>query len=222
MKASKLIEDIEEKYLDSIDDYFQGIDTAEIDQIQNAFNEMILEYQNNDDVVALVSENGELIKSNDLVVIIMQTSDISNVIFTAYDDKSNMVIFISHIIGYFIILFLLVNTRLKYLVLIGDHINKAGTKKELLHVPVKQKNEITYIAKALNRMSELILLTDEEEKAMILSLSHDLRTPLNNIIGYIQLVEKHKYDDEYELNDYLHHIKVKALYLQEMIEVFLK
>jgi signal transduction histidine kinase len=268
MKASKLIEDIEEKYLDSIDDYFQGIDTAEIDQIQDAFNEMIVEYQNNDDVVvALVSENGELIKSNELVVIIMQTSDMSNVIFTANDDKSNMVyplifdkssmfiiydtavlnkslqrtirlgdyyliiyineqsnlnmvIFISHIIGYFIILFLLVNTRLKYLVLIGDHINKAGTKKELLHVPVKQKNEITYIAKALNRMSEVILLADEEEKAMILSLSHDLRTPLNNIIGYIQLVEEHKYDDEYELNDYLHHIKVKTLYLQEMVEVF--
>jgi signal transduction histidine kinase len=47
-------------------------------------------------------------------------------------------------------------------------------------------------------------------------MSHDLRTPLTSLIGYLELLTMHKYKDEEQLQEYLEHCRDKAFQLKKM------
>lgn len=76
-------------------------------------------------------------------------------------------------------------------------------------VDIKSNNEIGKIATNINKIVEKLKnITIEERKAqqtktdLITNVSHDLRTPLTSIIGYLNLIEEDKYKDEVELRYY--------------------
>lgn len=77
-------------------------------------------------------------------------------------------------------------------------------------VPVKMNNEVSLLAHNVNLLVlELKRSLDEERKAeqtkneLITNVSHDLRTPLTSIIGYLGLIEQDRYRDEVELRHYV-------------------
>lgn len=55
---------------------------------------------------------------------------------------------------------------------------------------------------------------------LITNVSHDLKTPLTSIIGYIDLLKKE--DMSPEAQDYVNVISQKSEHLKEMIQDFLK
>ncbi|MBD2846779.1 HAMP domain-containing histidine kinase [Paenibacillus sp. IB182496] len=76
--------------------------------------------------------------------------------------------------------------------------------------PVRQRNEIGDLASSTNRLVEQLKTSmDEERRAeqtkneLITNVSHDLRTPLTSIIGYLGLIEQDRYRDEVELRHYV-------------------
>ncbi|XEC97212.1 sensor histidine kinase [Paenibacillus tarimensis] len=76
-------------------------------------------------------------------------------------------------------------------------------------VPVKQRNELGDLAIFTNRFVEQLKKSlDDERRAeqtkneLITNVSHDLRTPLTSIIGYLGLIEQDRYRDEVELRHY--------------------
>lgn len=58
---------------------------------------------------------------------------------------------------------------------------------------------------------------DKNFKKMVANLSHDLRTPLTVIIGYLQLIRLEKNVNE-PVNSYIEHIEKKADYLKKLVD----
>ncbi|BBI33100.1 sensor histidine kinase [Cohnella abietis] len=92
-------------------------------------------------------------------------------------------------------------------------------------VPVKQNNEVTMLAENMNLLVvELKRSLDEERNAeqtkneLITNVSHDLRTPLTSIIGYLGLIEQDRYRDEVELRHYVQIAYAKAERLNVLIQ----
>jgi len=92
-------------------------------------------------------------------------------------------------------------------------------------VPVRQNNEVTMLAENMNLLvAELKRSLDEERKAeqtkneLITNVSHDLRTPLTSILGYLGLIEQDRYRDEVELRHYVQVAYAKAERLNVLIQ----
>lgn len=90
-------------------------------------------------------------------------------------------------------------------------------------------NEFTLEIKGLSQnindlVKDLKNITFEEKKAqktkndLITNVSHDLRTPLTSIIGYLNLIEEDKYKDEVELRYYTNSAYKKAKKLKLLID----
>lgn len=89
-------------------------------------------------------------------------------------------------------------------------------------IEVRSKGDIGKLAYNINSISkQLKERTVEERKAqktkndLITNVSHDLRTPLTSIIGYLEIIESDKYKDEVELRYYtdIAYQKAKSLNL---------
>ncbi len=75
----------------------------------------------------------------------------------------------------------------------------------------KSRDELGSLAKNINRMTEELQRTIEEERRaektkseLITNVSHDLRTPLTLIMGYLRLLKDKNFEDERQAEHYLH------------------
>ncbi|GBF76541.1 two-component sensor histidine kinase [Paenibacillus sp. 598K] len=92
-------------------------------------------------------------------------------------------------------------------------------------VPVKNNSEVAEIAVSVNRLVERLLSSMEEERRaeqakneLITNVSHDLRTPLTSVIGYLGLIEQDRYRDEVELRYYVQIAYAKSQRLNVLIQ----
>lgn len=72
------------------------------------------------------------------------------------------------------------------------------------------KKQLDYFIKEEKRASNL-------KNDLITNVSHDLRTPLTSMIGYLQLIEKNNYKDEVELMYYVDIAYEKSIRLNRMV-----
>ena len=91
-------------------------------------------------------------------------------------------------------------------------------------IEVKSKGDIKNLVENINNISkQLKEITVEERKAqatksdLITNVSHDLRTPLTSIIGYLEIIDNDKYKDEVRLRYYANIAFEKAKGLNVLI-----
>lgn len=91
-------------------------------------------------------------------------------------------------------------------------------------IRVKSDDEFGLMADHINRMAKQLKLSMEEERMavqakneLISNVSHDLRTPLTSIIGYLRLVNEDRYKDEVELRYYTEIAFEKSLRLGRLV-----
>lgn len=91
-------------------------------------------------------------------------------------------------------------------------------------VPVKQPKDFGILAGDINSLiTELRRSLDDERRAeqtkneLITNVSHDLRTPLTSILGYLGLIDEDRYRDEVELRQYVVIANEKAKRLHVLI-----
>ena len=91
-------------------------------------------------------------------------------------------------------------------------------------IEVKSKGDIKNLVENINNISkQLKERTIEERKAqqtkndLITNVSHDLRTPLTSIIGYLEIIDNDKYKDEVRLRYYVSIAFEKAKALNVLI-----
>ncbi len=92
-------------------------------------------------------------------------------------------------------------------------------------IPEIPGNQLGEVALSLNRMSmQLKHSIEEERKAektkndLITGVSHDLRTPLTSILGFLEVIENDRYQDEVEMRYYVNIAYEKALTLRRLID----
>ncbi|MDZ5254406.1 HAMP domain-containing sensor histidine kinase [Clostridium sp. LIBA-8841] len=129
------------------------------------------------------------------------------------------------VIIFFMIFLTVINKRIKYLEYITRSLSEIKNEKYLKKLDVIGKDEISELAKGINIMSERLKENYEKEKKneeakneLIVAVSHDLKTPLTSIIGYLDLLNDNKYDYSEEQKAYLDIAYKKSLDLKKLTE----
>ncbi|WP_243176791.1 sensor histidine kinase [Clostridium gasigenes] len=117
------------------------------------------------------------------------------------------------------------NRKIKYLDDIVKGVNIVSCGDLAYRVEEKGKDEITSLAVNINTMTEEIERRIQSERAaektkgeLITNVSHDLRTPLTSVMGYIGLIKDGKYENETMMKEYLDIAFSKSNQLKELIE----
>lgn len=91
-------------------------------------------------------------------------------------------------------------------------------------IATKSDDELSQLAMGINRIvdrlqrSQLDELKAEQTKSeLITNVSHDLRTPLTSILGYLRLIGEDRYKDELELRYYTDIAYAKSRRLERMV-----
>ncbi|WP_164971369.1 sensor histidine kinase [Clostridium tetani] len=135
-----------------------------------------------------------------------------------------IIIFLIIITSIFATLYALLHKKIRNINNQLNTINKSKTNSKML---ISSSNkEIKNLTLEINKTLEEKLKTEAKHKKMdleirqaIANISHDLRTPLTSIIGYIQLMEDDSLSEN-ERNQYINIIKKRAKSLQVLISSF--
>jgi len=92
-------------------------------------------------------------------------------------------------------------------------------------VPLHREDELGQVARNINAMAEQLAGLIEKERRvekskmeLITGVSHDLRTPLTSIIGYLELLKSKSYLDEEERDRFIANTYSKTLHLKELVD----
>lgn len=90
-------------------------------------------------------------------------------------------------------------------------------------ITVKGDDELSSLAESLNemRLSFMDQLIDEEQaqkanKELVTAMSHDLRTPLTALVGYLDIIHFGKFKTHEDLMKYIHNSRDKAYQIKEL------
>lgn len=117
------------------------------------------------------------------------------------------------------------NKITNYIEEISQNVNRVANGELEINIPVKAKNELGILASDINKMAYSIkeLMNKErqwekQKNNLITNLSHDLRTPLTSILGFLELIANKKYKNDDELNHYCEVSLSKAKELKSSVD----
>ncbi|WP_336790288.1 HAMP domain-containing sensor histidine kinase [Paenibacillus sp. MMO-177] len=127
---------------------------------------------------------------------------------------------------FFLIAFYFFTRRIiNYMSLLAEGLGIISEGNLNYRIPVSRKDELGNLAKNMNEMAEQLGNQKEKEKAneeskmnLITGVSHDLRTPLTSMIGYLDLLRTHSFQNESEYNRFLNNAYKKAEQLKKLID----
>ncbi|MGE6376650.1 histidine kinase dimerization/phospho-acceptor domain-containing protein [Peribacillus muralis] len=118
----------------------------------------------------------------------------------------------------------LLRKKLIYLKHITESIEQIANGDLGLTIAVQGGDEIAQLVMNINSMSEELKSKFENERRLessknelITNVSHDLRTPLTSIIGYLELLKKGQYANEEQFQGYVDTIYGKSQRLKNLI-----
>lgn len=171
-----------------------------------------------------VNDEGINIDGNEFYATnIISINDKRSVVFLNSDyfnDNNSFNLVLVVILNTFICFIILVYGRINYINIISSKVRLIAKGNLEARIPVKYKNELTNLAADVNFMAKELQNQDSKQKEFITNISHDLRTPLTTIVGYLNMIESEKYSDNNELKRYVSIVKRKSLYLKSMLEDF--
>lgn len=92
-------------------------------------------------------------------------------------------------------------------------------------IPFRVNGNQQHVITSVNALVDMITQAMQEERAsekskdeLITNVSHDLRTPLTSIIGYLGLIEDHQYQSEEDIVKYSHIAYDKAKQMKNLVE----
>jgi signal transduction histidine kinase len=137
--------------------------------------------------------------------------------------------FVTSLIIFAATLLIPINKRIKYLKYIGKSITNIKSQKYLNPIDIKGKYEIDQLAKDTNTMSARLKENYEKEKnqeeaknELIVAVSHDLKTPLTSIIGYLELLNEDKENFTKDQGSFVEVAYKKSKDLKKLIGEFLE
>lgn len=128
-------------------------------------------------------------------------------------------------VAIFIIVFVaFVNKKVKYIKFLTKEVKIIKDNGFGKIIKVKGEDELAELCKSINSMSlELRKKIDNEKiieknkNELISNVSHDLRTPLTSIIGYVDLLKKNGFEDKEKFDAYIEVIDERTKSLNKLI-----
>ncbi len=129
------------------------------------------------------------------------------------------------IVLFFLSFFLLTRRTVNYLMKLSDGLDVIAGGNLRYRIPIAREDELGRVAENINRMAaELEQRIEKERRSeqskmeLITGISHDLRTPLTSIIGYMELLRNRAYRDDAEHERFIVNSHHKALQLKTLID----
>ena len=119
-------------------------------------------------------------------------------------------------IVFLLLLLLMIHHKIRYINRLESELKILGGGNLEYPITIKGNDEITSLAEGITALKNGFLeeqqMKAEAEKAnmeLVTAMSHDLRTPLTSLIGYLELLNMHRYENEEQLQKYLEYCKRK-------------
>lgn len=126
---------------------------------------------------------------------------------------------------YLIIFLLFINSKIKYIKLLANELKILEGGDLEYEITVKGRDELSMLASGLNSMRKAVLFRENEERKnvrlnrdLVTALSHDIRTPMTSLIGYLEILKLHRFQTPEQEQKYLENAHQKAFQLKEMTD----
>ena len=126
-------------------------------------------------------------------------------------------------IVFILLLFALIHRKIRYINQLEQDLRVLSGGNLEYPITIKGRDELTSLAVGIDALKNGILeeqqMKAEAEKAnmeLVTAMSHDLRTPLTSLIGYLELLNMHRYEDEEQLKKYLEYCRKKAFQMKKV------
>lgn len=145
--------------------------------------------------------------------------------YETYEVTNSFLALILSIIVFSVLFVSVINKKMKYLDEIASGLKVIANEDLKCRIREDGDDELTNLASNINYMAgeinNKIMIERRAEQTktdLITNVSHDLRTPLTSIMGYIGLVKEGKYANEEEMKNYLNIAFNKSEKLKMLIE----
>lgn len=127
-----------------------------------------------------------------------------------------------------ILLWIFIRKKTKYIKELSDALIYIGEGNLDYRVPLREDNELTELANSINELS--IAFKDRidkekeqsvKERDFIMGISHDIRTPLTTIMGYLHIIKDEQYQTTMEKNQYMDTVIEKVDELKGLTDILL-
>lgn len=125
---------------------------------------------------------------------------------------------------FLILAFLGIRKKVKYLQYIGSCVKEIGRGNLTCEIKEFGSDELALIASNINEMEKNIQERMDKEQSLykenrelVTNMSHDLKTPLTVLLGYLDILIKKQYHSEEERESYLQIAYEKTVSLHEMV-----
>lgn len=124
----------------------------------------------------------------------------------------------------FMVCFLrLIRKKTGYIELLKEELQILQGGNLSYQVTVKGGDELAELAQGINSMRCSIMEREEEERRaryanheLVTAMSHDLRSPLTSLLGYLDFIESGIYEDEKQWKHFVSNSRKKAFQIKEM------
>ena len=141
---------------------------------------------------------------------------------------STYVLYLSGVLAFLlfvVILYACIRKKTKYIALLSREIQAMGAGDLERPVTIRGNDEITSLAVDMDKMriSFIERLKQEEEMTkrsseLLTAMSHDLRTPLTSLIGYLDIVDLEKCETPEQAKKFIRSGREKAYQIKEMTD----
>ena len=145
--------------------------------------------------------------------------------YNNYTTENSFLALILSVIIFIAVFIIITNKKMRYIEEIAQGVRIISNGDLSYRINERGKDEIKFLAQDINNMAEEIQNRIEAERKaektkseLITNVSHDLRTPLTSVMGYIGLIKEGKYENEETMKEYLNVAFNKANQLKVLIE----
>ncbi|MFJ8531600.1 sensor histidine kinase [Bacillus sp. NPDC094106] len=132
------------------------------------------------------------------------------------------------LIGVFVFIFsffYITKRKMKQIEAMAQGVKEIEKGNLAYRIEKKGQDEIASLTENINNMAEQLMINIEKERKLekqknelITNVSHDLRTPLTSIMGYLRLLRDSKYENKEQHDEYMRIAFSKSEQLKNLIE----
>lgn len=124
------------------------------------------------------------------------------------------------LIGAVLLFFFMIWGRISYISKLCKSVDEIAKGNLNERANCKYRNELRELAEGINRMASSLEQEEQKKNEFLTNISHDIRTPLTTILGYLDMLKHGDYDTEEEFQKYLYIMERKGNFLAAMLEDF--